>query len=101
MRYVAFPTKCLVLCAFALAASGCGERVISTPLFPASVDLMVEQKPVPGPEIVESEQAAAEYDAAIEAWGERGWRQIGRICRYAQGHGMKINCPEAPEAEQD
>ena len=62
---------------------------------------MVEQKPVPSPEIVESEQAAAEYDAAIEAWGERGWRQIGRICRYARGHGMKIDCPGPPEAEQD
>lgn len=64
------------------------------PIYPTSVDLKVEPKPVPGPEIVTSAQAAAEYDVEVEAWGERGWRQIARLCRYFKGHGMEIQCPD-------
>ena len=94
MRYDKSPMRYLALCAFALAASGCGERVISTPLFPPSADLVVETKPVPPLEIVTSEQAAAEYDVAVEAWGERGWRTVARLCRYFVGHGMQIECPK-------
>ena len=89
------PTRCLMLCALALAASACGERVISTPIFPPSADLAVESKPKPPPEIVTSAQAAAEYDVAVESWGERGWRTVARLCRWAQGHGMTIDCPPA------
>lgn len=96
MRYAVFQMRSLMLFAFVLVVSGCGgERVVSTPIFPPSADLMVEAKPVPGPEIVESAQAAAEYDAAIEAWGERGWNAVARICRFVAGHGMAVSCPAA------
>ena len=63
-----------------------------TPIFPPSADLAVESKPVPPPEIVTSAQAAAEYDIALEAWGERGWRTVARICRWAQENGAEIDC---------
>ena len=52
-------------------------------------------KPVPSPDIVTSAQAAAEYDIKVESWGERGWRQVARLCRFFEGHGMEVGCPEA------
>lgn len=86
-----FPILLPMLCASLLAVSGCAsnsERVKSMPLFPPSADLKDEAKPVAGPEIVTSAQAAADYDASVEAWGERGWRSVGRICRWAVANGM-------------
>jgi hypothetical protein len=57
----------------------------------------VEAKPVPPADIVTSAQAAANYDIAIEGWGERGWRAVARICRWAKDNGAEgLNCP-APE----
>ena len=63
------------------------------PIFPPSADLQVEAKPVASAEIVTSAQVAAQYDVAVESWGERGWRSVARICRWARGHGMAIACP--------
>ena len=77
-----------------IALSACEERIVSVPIYPPSADLALEAKPVPTDDIVTSAQAAAEYDAAVEAWGERGWRQVGRLCRYFKGHGMAVECPE-------
>lgn len=75
--------------------SACGERVRIQPAFPPVADLVVEPKPVPPPEIVTSAQAAAEYDIAVEGWGERGWRAVGRLCRWAKEQGMSVDCPRA------
>ena len=96
MRSLPFPIRSLMLCGLLLGASACGERVVSVPIFPSSADLALEPKPVPTDDIVTSAQAAAEYDAAVEAWGERGWLQVGRLCRYFKGHGMEVSCPPAP-----
>lgn len=63
-------------------------------IFPPPADLAVEPKPVPPLEIVTSAQAAAEYDVALESWGERGWRTVARICRWAKENGMAVECPE-------
>lgn len=96
MRYAISPIRSLMLCACALAASACGaERVVSVPIFPPSADLLAEAKPVPGPEIVTSAQASAEYDIAVEGWGERGWLTVARLCRFFKGHGMAVECPPA------
>jgi len=62
----------------------------------------VEAKPVPGVEVLESEDAARRYDSALEAWGERGWAQVGRICRDAVRKGAPYPenwCPAAPVME--
>ena len=87
-RRMALPALLLSLS----VVSGCGDRVPPQPIFPARADLEVEAKPVAPPEIVTDDKAAAGYSAAIEAWGERGWLTVARICRWAKWNGMAINC---------
>ena len=50
-------------------------------------------------EALASDNALAEHDAAVEAWGERGWAAVARICRWAQAGGadLPFRCP-APAA---
>lgn len=37
---------------------------------------------------------ANDHDAAVEAWGERGWLAVGRLCRRAAANGAKaLDCP--------
>jgi hypothetical protein len=86
--------KFLTLFVFASAASACGNQERIQPAFPPLADLSVEPKPVPPPEIVTSAQAAAEYDIAVEGWGERGWRTVARICRWAKEQGLGVDCPQ-------
>lgn len=56
---------------------------------------MIEAKPLAPVEIVTSAQAAAQYDIAIEAWGERVSRAGARICRWALANGATLSfaCP--------
>lgn len=49
---------------------------------------------MPSAETVTSAQAAAEYDIALESWGERGWAAVARICRWAKGLGADVECPD-------
>lgn len=95
MQLLTYRTAFLMTCALVLTAGACEPKVVSTPIFPPSADLAVEAKPVPTDDIVTSARAAAEYDAAVESWGERGWRTVGRLCRYFKGHGMAVDCPAA------
>lgn len=46
-------------------------------------------------EALASDNALAEHDAAVEAWGERGWAAVGRICRWSVEAGAKLpfQCP--------
>lgn len=81
----------------AASLSACGPQVRVQPIFPPPADLAVEPKPVPPAEIVTSAQVAAEYDIQLEGWGERGWRAVARICRWAKEQGAQsLNCP-APQ----
>lgn len=81
-----------LLAASLLAASACAGPVRLSP--PPAADLAVQPKPVPPPEIVTSEAAADAYDASLEAWGEAGWRQVARLCRWARDvAGAKVDCP--------
>src|SRR5687768_6614667 len=102
-------TLLLTLPASLLIVSGCGGQERIRPLYPSAADLAVEPdcdparpelvpcKPVPTPEILTSAKASAAYDAAIEAWGERGWRAVGRICRqvesWEKGQQLPFDCP--------
>ncbi len=63
------------------------------PLYPPVADLAVMPKPAPPDAIVTSERAAAEYSATLEGWGERGWAQVARLCRWAAASGMTVTCP--------
>lgn len=39
------------------------------------------------------------HDNAVEAWGERGWATVGRLCRFfgAQGMPLPFECAPAPQ----
>lgn len=77
----------------ALLVSGCNDPVKIRVALPAAQDLRSTPKPIPGPEIVDDAVAEALYNSAIEAWGEAGWAQVGRLCRWAKEHGSKEPCP--------
>ena len=49
-------------------------------------------------EALASDNALAEHDAAVEAWGERGWAAVGRICRWAEDTGARLpfRCQRPP-----
>ena len=97
MRYHRFPTLLLTLCACSLAASGCAPKERIQPLFPRSADVkdVITPKPVAGPEIITSAQAAADYDIAVEKWGDTIWAAGGRICRWIKDNGgvLPFDCP--------
>jgi len=79
----------------------CGAAVASceTPgaAFPPAADLTVRAKPVPADDVLTSRIAGEKHDNAVEAWGEAGWAQVGRLCRLFDEMGMDgLSCP-APE----
>ena len=81
----------LALAASASLASGCASKGLA---FPPSADLKVEPKPVLAPEAVASEAALDVHDIALETWGERGWSQVARLCRFFDEMGMDgLDCP--------
>ena len=87
-------TACLTLPVLLLGVPGCKERERIQPILPPVADLkaVTVSKPLPPPEIVTSAHAAAEYDIAIETWGD-GLRAAGlRLCRWAEAHGASIRC---------
>jgi hypothetical protein len=61
---------------------------------PPLADLAVEAKPRPSIDTLTSAKAAADYDVAVEGWGDRGWLQVGRLCRWAKANGAKVDCPK-------
>jgi hypothetical protein len=93
------PLRCLIpallIGASAVLASSCASKERVTPIFPSHADLRVEAKPRLDPEAIESDAALTAHDDAVEAWGERGWAAIGRICRWAveNGAALSFRCP--------
>lgn len=61
----------------------------------------MEPKPTPGIEILESEEADALHNSAIEGWGERGWAAVGRICRDAVRKGAPYPADWCPDDVAD
>lgn len=99
MPFIRSRTRLLPLLACALAANACAEQVKTSLAFPPAADLQAatEPKPVPPDDIVTSDQAAADYDAAVEAWGDRVSAAGARICRWVVDAGGKLpfKCPPA------
>jgi hypothetical protein len=78
-----------------LLASGCAAGVT---LPPPAADLKaaVEPKPVPGDEIATSQKAYDDYNASLEAWGDRVSAAGARICRWSERtYKIKVGCPPA------
>lgn len=67
------------------------RRLVSQPPL---ADLIVEPKPLLSEDALNSDKALNDYDAAIEAWGERATLQIGRLCRWAKAN--KLPHPDCP-----
>lgn len=81
-------TASLVLLGLLWLVSGCAHEV-PVQRFPNSADLASEAKPVLDPGALTSDKALNDYDAAIEAWGQRGWLAVKRICLWAKDLGDK------------
>lgn len=94
MRFTRFRTRLLPVLAMPWLASGCAT---SGAIHPPVDDLKaaVEPKPVPSDDIATSDQANADYNAAIEAWGDRISSAGGRLCRWSERtYKIKIGCPK-------
>lgn len=93
-------TRSLVLAACAALASSCASREPRLNAYPPSADLRVEPKPELPVEALASDNALAEHDAAVEAWGERGWAAVARLCRWAEASGAQLpfRCAQVPPA---
>lgn len=93
------PLRCLTLALLIAASlstvSGCASKGPIPLVLPRAADLQVEDKPRLDPAALDSEAALDAHDSALEAWGERGWATVGRLCRWAERNGMKIDCPPA------
>jgi hypothetical protein len=75
-------------------ASAC---TTSGAIHPPADDLkaVVEPKPVPSDDIATSDQANADYSAALEAWGDRLHSAGGRLCRWSESvYKLRLNCPK-------
>ena len=86
-----FLMACLMIVSCGAAVASCGTLGAARP--PAE-DLMVLPKPEPSDEVLTSRIAGEMHDNAVEAWGEAGWAQVGRLCRFFDEMGMKgLDCP--------
>lgn len=102
MRSKRLKTASLVLCLMPLTACGSNKPEPTFASFPPAEDTKVEAKPLPTPLVFESEQAARQYDSDLEAWGERGWSAVARICRDAVRKGAPYPagwCPAQPTGD--
>lgn len=91
-------TRPLTLALLTLAAltfaPGCATRPPAVAQqFPSRADLTVEPEPVLTVEALASDKAANEHEAAVLAWGRRGWLTVGRLCRWAADNGGNFDCP--------
>lgn len=100
-------TRALLIAASLSVVSACATREHVRPIFPPSADLQVEAKPQLDPSVLAkcheagddpaacSDAALTAHDIALEAWGERGWGAVGRLCRWAERNGAKeLGCPD-------
>jgi hypothetical protein len=79
-----------------LSLSTASACAVPASRFPPRADLVAatEAKPRPTADIVTDSKASAEYNAAVESWGDRVGAAGGRLCRYFREIGMKVDCPE-------
>ena len=56
----------------------------------ADIRAAIEPKPQPTEEILTSSRAEADYNAALEAWGDRVRSAGVRICQWSQAAGAKL-----------
>lgn len=84
-------SKALIVLA-ALVLAGCRSANDFPPT--ADVQAATERKPVPPASILTDPGASDQYNARLEAWGERVQAAGVRLCRYFKARGMAVDCPE-------
>lgn len=87
-------TKLLLSLTLLLTVSACNSQVKIQPAFPpvADVNALQEKKPVPTPDILTSSKASSEYNAALEAWGDRLSAAGHRLCIWLKDRKMDVSC---------
>lgn len=88
MRFARFQTKLPMLLACCVVVASCASKDKTSQQFPSAQDLQTEPKPQLTADALNSAAALEEHDARVEAWGERGWRAVGRVCVWARDMGM-------------
>jgi hypothetical protein len=80
-----------------LLASACTTSAAIPPPV-ADLSAAVAKKPIPGDDIATSDQANADFNAAIEGWGDGLYSAGARLCRWAERtYKIKVpGCPKAP-----
>lgn len=95
-------TLALLIAVSLSTVSGCATTGSTPGPFPPASDLKRESKPSLSPADLESDAALDAHDAAIEAWGERGWATVDRLCRFFDRMGMKgLECPAQINPDDD
>lgn len=87
-------TNLLLSLTLLLTVSACHSQVKIQPSFPPAPDVsaLQEKKPVPTPDILTSSKASSEYNAALEAWGDRLSAAGRRLCIWLKDQGMETSC---------
>lgn len=98
MRSTLRLTNGLALAALLVLACSCASREPRLTGYPPTADLKVEAKPTLTVEALASDNALALHDDEVEAWGERGWEAVARICRWSVTNGatLPFRCPKPP-----
>lgn len=96
------PRKPFLMACLMIVSCGAAVASCETPgaALPPAEDLRVLPKPIPSDDVLTSRIAGEQHDNAVEAWGEAGWAQVGRLCRFYQTMGVKrLDCPvpESPD----
>lgn len=87
-------TRTLILAASVGFASSCANSVESVPIFPNAVDLTVQPEPPLPIEALSDPAVEDQWRDETLLWGRAGWQAVGRLCRFFEGHGMVVICPE-------
>lgn len=75
-------------------ANACTKLAATPPR--ADLLALTEKKPIPSDEIATDPVAEANYNASVEAWGDRLFSAGGRLCRWYEEIGVKgLMCPVA------
>jgi hypothetical protein len=57
---------------------------------PPVADLKRETKPAMPEAALSDDRASASYNSAVEAWGERGWAAVERVCQWFVDNGAVV-----------
>ena len=87
------PPAALLMLAL-LGCAGCGHNSVAHQNFPSPADLIAKPEPLVPDAAFTDEKAANDYDNTVLMWGRGLYDQVGRLCHWAAGNGMKgVTCP--------